>query len=115
MRFRAVAPLLVLVVTSLACFFSTSSTTIRGKVHYDDKPVEGVEVSFGATGSESKVTTGPDGKFTVTAKHRPTAMLRVNITKPGYGQREKIEFPGFAAPSEDVDIELIKIFAPTRR
>lgn len=115
MRFRAVAPLMMLVVTSLACFFSTSSTTIRGKVHYDDKPLEGVEVSFGATGSESKATTGADGKFTITVKHRPTAMLRVNVNKPGYGQREKIEFPGFAAPSEEVDIELIAILQPTRR
>ncbi|HVF48078.1 MAG TPA: hypothetical protein VNA17_10965 [Pyrinomonadaceae bacterium] len=115
MRSRAIAPLVILAATSLACFFSTSSTTIRGKVHYDDKPVEGVEVSFGAVGAESKVTTGPDGKFTITAKHRPAAMLRVNITKPGYGQREKIEFPGFAAPSEEVDIELIAIIQPTRR
>ncbi len=91
------------------CFLPTSSTTVSGRVtEYGEKPVAGAEVSFGGTGFEETTTTDADGKFTVTAKHRFTQMLRLEVKKKGFAMREKVEFPGFAAPDEPVEVEMLK-------
>ncbi|MEP6924404.1 MAG: hypothetical protein ABI954_08050 [Pyrinomonadaceae bacterium] len=55
-----------------------------------------------------------NGKFTVTARHRPTQMLRLEVKKEGFGMREKVEFPGFAAPDKPVEIELMQTIPRTR-
>lgn len=110
----------LLMSVSLGCFFATSSTTVKGYVEYDNKPVEGATVTFGPTLGEATTTTGPDGKFTITARHRPTAMLRLTVQKPrtpnelAMANREKIEFPGFWAPEEEIKVEMIGIFEGTR-
>ena len=92
-----------------SCFLPTSSTTVKGRVtEYGEKPVAGAEVSFGGTGFETVVKTGADGKFTVTARHRPTQMLRLEVKKKGFAMSEKVEFPGFAAPDESIEIELMQ-------
>ncbi len=101
---------LALCCVSLGCLFNTSQTTVNGVVVTSGgKPIEGAEVTFGGPLSPAKTVTGPDGKFTLTVKHRPTQMLRVNATKKGYGQMEKVEFPGFWAPKEEVKVEMIAI------
>ncbi len=103
---------LIIAVTGLflsACFLPTSSTTVSGRVtEYGKTPVAAAEVSFGGTGFETTTTTDADGKFTVTAKHRPMQMLRLNVKKKGFAMSEKVEFPGFAAPDEPIEIELMK-------
>ncbi len=103
--------MLIIAVTGLflsACFLPTSSTTVSGRVtEYGRTPVVGAEVSFGGTGLET-TTTDADGKFTVTAKHRPMQMLRLNVKKKGFAMSEKVEFPGFAAPDEPIEIELMQ-------
>ena len=92
-----------------ACFLPTSSTTVSGRItEYGEKPVAGAEIYFGGAGFETTATTGADGKFTVTAKHRPTQMLRLEVKKKGFAMSEKVEFPGFAAPDEPIDIELMQ-------
>lgn len=107
--------LALLACVSLACVFSTSSTTVSGYVEYDKKPIEGAVVTFGPTLGKTTTTTGADGKFTVTAKHRPSAMLGLEVRKPQVGKenelvnREKIEFPGFWAPTDEIRIEMIAI------
>jgi hypothetical protein len=112
--------LAILMLVSFGCFFATSSTTVKGYVEYDDKPVEGATVTFGPTLGEATTTTGPDGKFTITAKHGPTSMLRLTVKKPrvsrelAMANREKIEFPGFWAPTEEIKVEMIGIFEGTR-
>lgn len=110
----SVFAVLILVFVAGGCFFNTSSTTVKGVVMNYGKPVSGAEVTFGPTLGEVKVTTGADGKFTVTAKHRMTAMLRLTVKKSGMGQREKVEFPGFAAPDEEIKVEMMDIFGATR-
>lgn len=107
--------LAILITVGTGCIFSTSSTTVRGVVIKGDIPIDGAEVSFGPTLGEVTAVTGKDGRFTLTAKHRPTAMLRVNVKKEGLSQSEKVEFPGFAAPDEEIKIEMLTTFAPTRR
>ncbi len=102
----ALTAMAILIAVGSGCNFSTSSTTVRGVVMNYDVPVEGAEVT---------AVTGKDGRFTLTAKHRPTAMLRVNVKKDGLAQREKMEFPGFAAPDEEINVEMLTTFAPTRR
>ncbi len=92
-----------------ACFLPTSSTTVSGRVtEYGEKPVAVAEISFGGAGSETTMTTDANGKFTVTAKHRPTQMLRLVVKKKGFAMNEKIEFPGFAAPDNPIEIELMQ-------
>lgn len=92
-----------------ACFLPTSSTTVSGRVtEYGKTPVAGAEISFGGTGFETTATTDADGKFTVMARHRPTQMLRLVVKKKGFAMSEKVEFPGFAAPDEPIEIELMK-------
>ena len=103
---------LIIAVMSLflsACFLLTSSTPVSGRVtEYGEKPVARAEVSFGGVGFETTTTTDADGKFTVTAKHRPTQMLRLNVKKKGFAMSEKVEFPGFAAPDKPIEIELME-------
>lgn len=92
-----------------ACLLPTSSTTVSGRVtEYGEKPAAGAEISFGGAAFETTTTTDEDGKFTVTANHRFTQMLRLEVKKKGFAMKEKVEFPGFAAPDEPVEIELMK-------
>jgi hypothetical protein len=92
-----------------ACFLPTSSTTVSGRVtEYGKTPVAGAEISFGGAGLEATTKTGADGKFTVTARHRPTQMLRLEVKKKGFAMDEKVEFPGFAAPTEPIEIKLMQ-------
>lgn len=98
-----------------SCIFQTSSTTVKGRVtEYGKKPVADAEIRFGGTGSEVVTKTQTDGTFTVTAKHRPTQMLRLEVRKQGFVMREKVEFPGFAAPDEVIEIELMQTIGRTR-
>lgn len=98
-----------------SCIFQTSSTTVSGRVtEYGEKPVANAEISFGGTGFESTAKTDADGKFTVTAKHRPTQMLRLEVKKQGFVMREKVEFPGFAAPDKPIEVELMQTIPLSR-
>jgi hypothetical protein len=98
-----------------ACFLPTSSTTISGRVtEYGRIPVAGAEISFGGTGMETTTTTDTDGKFTVTAKHRLTQMLYLEVKKDGFAMSEEVEFPGFAAPDKPVEVELMQTIQPSR-
>lgn len=108
-------PLICLVLLNTACFFSTSSTTVKGYVvDTVGTPIADAKVVFGGTLSETETKTDAIGFFTITVKHRPTQMLRLNVTKQGYGMREKVEFPGFAAPSDNIKVEMIHIIGSTR-
>jgi len=99
----------------LTACLPTSSTTVSGRVtEYGKKPVADAEVSFGGTGMETVTKTDADGKFTVSARHRPTQMLRLNVKKQGFVMKEKQEFPGFAAPDKPVEIELMQTIPRTR-
>jgi hypothetical protein len=98
----------------LASCFRSTSTTVRGKVHYDNKPVVGTEVRFGASMNESTATTNHDGQFIITATHRPAEVLELKVLKPGYAH-DKIEFPAFGSAEREYDIELKRIFDPTAR
>ena len=104
--------ILIIAVATLflsACFLPTSSTTVSGRVtEYGRTPVVGAEISFGGTGFETTTTTDANGKFTVTARHRPTQMLRLVVKKKGFAMDEKVEFPGFAAPDKPIEIELME-------
>ena len=105
----------ILSIMSLGCFFNTSTTTVKGVVRKYDKPVEGATVTFGPTMGEVSTVTGKDGKFELTVNHRYTAMLYVVAKKDGLTQSEKIDFPGFMAPSEEIKVEMMTVFAPTKR
>ncbi len=107
-RINTIIIILAAIIIGSGCMFSTSSTTINGVVMNYEKPVAGAEVTFGPTLGEVKTTTGPDGKFTVTAKHRATAMLYLKAEKKGYAQREKIDFPGFYPPEGEVKVEMLE-------
>ncbi len=90
----------------LACVFSTSSTTVRGRVRDGDgRPIAGAEVRLGGTGNEARTTTQADSSYTVTAQHRPTQMLTLTVSKPGFATHTQ-QFPGFAAPEGNHDVEL---------
>lgn len=105
----ASATLLGAVLLTSSCFFRTSSTTVRGYVNHDGKPVAGADVRFGGSGAEATTVTGLDGKFTVTVKNRPTQMLEVKVMKPGF-VHDKVEFTGFDAPDKEIKIELKRLF-----
>lgn len=90
-----------------SCFLPTSSTTIKGKVFdQENRPVADAEVRFGGTGFETVIKTQADGTFTVTARHRPTQMLNLNVSKTGVGNYSD-KFPGFAASGETIQINLM--------
>ena len=98
----------------LSSCLPTSSTTVSGRItEYGAKPVANAEILFGGTGFEMTTKNGADGKFTVTAKHRPTQMLRLQVKKKGFVMSEKVEFPGFAAPDEPIEIELMQTIGRT--
>jgi hypothetical protein len=107
----------ILVITCFfasSCIFPTSSTTVKGRVfEYGRKPVADAEVSFGGTGFETITKTDADGNFTASSRHRPTQMLYLKISKEDFAVYED-KFPGFAAPEETVEIELLKTI-PRRR
>jgi hypothetical protein len=93
-----------------ACFFSTSTTTVKGYVvDTVGTPIPDAKILFGGTLSEVETKSDAKGFFTITAKHRPTQILRLNVTKDGYGMMEKVEFPGFAAPTDDIKVKMIHI------
>lgn len=99
-----------LIIFGSSCFFSTSSTTVKGYVRDGGgKPLADVAISFGGTMFEAETKSDAKGFFTVTAKHRPTQILRLTAKKDGWGMREKVEFPGFAAPTDDIKVEMIQI------
>ena len=104
----------IVLFVSMGCYFNTSTTTVKGVVWNYDKPVEGATVTFGPTLGEVSTVTGKDGKFELTVKHRFTAMLYVKASKPGLGQRETVDFPGFAAPGEEIKVEMITIIGSSR-
>jgi len=110
MRKRILARLFVFAAGCLfftSCFFQTSSTTVKGRVHDDEnRPVADAEVRFGGTGSETVTKTQPNGSFTATARHRPTQMLNLTVSKPGVGAYAD-KFPGFAAPKGDINVKLM--------
>ena len=90
-----------------SCFLPTSSTTIKGKVFDREKrTVADAEVRFGGTGFETVIKTQPDGTFTATARHRPTQMLNLSVSKTNVGTYSD-KFPGFAAPGETIQIKLM--------
>ena len=90
-----------------SCFLPTSSTTIKGKVFDAEKrPVADAEVRFGGTGFETVIKTQADGTFTATARHRPTQMLNLSVSKTNVGAYSD-KFPGFAAPEENIQINLM--------
>lgn len=97
----------MLVIVSSGCM--SFSTTVRGRVMNGSTPVEGATVEFGPTLAVQTATTGADGRFELTARHGPIQMLRLNAKKQNMVQREKIEFPGFAAPDSDIEIEMIGV------
>jgi hypothetical protein len=63
-------------------------------------------VRFGGTGFETVTKTQTDGTFTATARHRPTQMLNLTVSKSGVGTYSD-KFPGFAAPKGDIDVKLM--------
>ena len=92
----------------------STSTTVRGNVHFETKPVVGAEVRFGANMNESSTTTNYDGLFLITATHRPGEVLELKVLKPGYAH-DKIEFPASGSAPREYDIELKRIFDPASR
>ena len=111
MEKHKIKALLLLTVSCLfftSCIFPTSSTTVKGYVRNYGKPLANADVSFGETGLTTKTTTDAKGFFTVTARHRPMQMLYLKVEKKGYAMDEKVEFPGFAAPTDDVIVEMLE-------
>lgn len=99
--------LAMFVVVASGCM--SFSTTVRGRVMKGSTPVEGATVEFGPTLAVQTATTGADGRFELTARHGPIQMLRLTAKKQNMVQREKIEFPGFAAPDSEVEIDMIGV------
>lgn len=100
--------LICVIFLNSACIFPVSSTTVKGYVRNYGKPLASADVSFGGAGMETKTTTDAKGFFTVTARHRPMQMLYLKVEKRGYAMDEKVEFPGFAAPTDDVIVEMLE-------
>jgi hypothetical protein len=111
---KRLIPVFVLLTASLVSSCRSSSTTARGTVRYDNKPVTGAEVRFGANLKETTTTTNHDGQFIITATHRPGEVLELKVLKPGY-THDKIEFPAFGSATREFDIELKRVFDPAAR
>ena len=92
----------------------SNNTTVRGKVHFENKPVVGAEVRFGPNMKEATTTTNYDGQFIISATHRRAEVLELKVLKPGY-THEKIEFPAYGSAQREFDIELKRIFDPAAR
>ena len=104
----ALAALAIFITISSGCLFSTSKTTIKGRVVKDGKPVEGVKVIFtGRNLEEMYMFTGDDGRFIITLKHRPTSTLEVTAEKSGLTQRWHVLFLPYEEPPDEVTVEMI--------
>ena len=91
-----------------SCGLRTATTTVKGYVREGGgKPIAGAEVRLGGPGNETKTTTQADGFYTVTVRHRALQVIRLTISKPGYAAHKQ-EFPGFAAPKDDNNVELME-------
>ena len=112
---RRPVPVLVLLAASLllaSC--GSSSSTVRGKVHFNGKPVSGAEVRFGPNMGEAVTETNYDGRYEITATHKSADRLELKVLKVGY-VHDKIEFPAYSAGgTREYDIELKQVFAPAR-
>ena len=106
--------LLVLAVSLLFSSCRSTSTSVKGKVLFENKPVVGAEVRFGPNMKESTTTTNYDGLFTITAAHTRGEVLELKVLKPGYAH-DKIEFPASGSAPREFDIELKRIFDPAAR
>jgi hypothetical protein len=104
----------ILLAVSLLISSCRSSTTVRGKVQLENRPVVGAEVRFGANMNESTTSTNHDGQFIITASHRSGEILELKVIKPGYAH-DKIEFPASGSAPREYDIELKRIFDPASR
>jgi hypothetical protein len=112
-RGSAVLALLAVSLVFSSCLRS-GSTTVRGKVTIDHKPVNGAEVRFGPNSQETSTTTNHDGLFTITANHSRSDVLELKVLKPGYSH-DKIEFPASGSTQREFDIALKRIFDPAAR
>jgi len=95
------------------CMFRTHTTVIRGYVHADGKPVHGAEVRIGVAGNEQTVRTNFDGRFSLVYHHRPTQEVEVKVLNPGFVHNE-IRFPALTSGEQDLDVELKRVFNPSK-
>jgi predicted small secreted protein len=108
-------PIIVLIAASLLLSTCRSNTTtVRGKVVSDNKPVVGAEVRFGPNMNEATTTTNHDGLFTITATHGRSDVLELKVLKPGY-THDKIEFPASGTAQREFDVVLKRVFDPAAR
>jgi hypothetical protein len=104
----ALAALAILIAVGSGCLGTTSSTTVKGRVMKDGKPVEGAKVVFtGRSLEEMTMLTSDDGRFVLTLKHRPSATLEVTAEKPGMTQKWHVLFVPFEEIPEEVTVEMI--------
>lgn len=106
-----VLPLLLFV--SLGC--GSKTTTVSGVIEYDDKPVQGAEVTFGPTFGEQKTTTDANGRFTISASSGYSKMLRLEVKGDCVVLREKIEFPAFYPPEKELKPKMVGIIGCKRK
>ena len=105
--------LIILGLLSISCF-STSETIVQGYVRAGaNEPIAGAKVTLGGVISPSETKTDEKGFYKITTRHSFTQMLYLKVEKEGYAEHSE-KFPGFAAPSEDKNIELMKTI-PRRR
>src|SRR5262245_3085052 len=92
-----------------------NTTTVRGTVTIDGKPAPNIEVRFGPNMGEAVTETNYDGRFTITATHKPAEKLELKALKVGY-IHDKIEFPAYSGSGvREYNIELKRLFEPTAR
>lgn len=97
-----------LLLLSCRCSGSSTKTTVKGYVHDGEgHPIVGADVRLGGPGNETKTVSQADGSYTITARHRPLQVITLTISKPGYATHKQ-EFPGFAAPKGNNNVELIE-------
>ena len=97
-----------LLLISCRCSALSSTTTVKGYVRSGEgRPIAGAEVRLGGPGNEAKTTSQADGFYTVTVSHRATQVIKLTVSKPGYATHRQ-EFPGFAAPKGDNNVELME-------
>ena len=97
-----------LLLLSCRCSGLSSTTTVKGYVRTGEgRPIAGAEVRLGGLGNEAKTTSQADGFYTITVSHRPAQVIKLTVSKPGYATHKQ-EFPGFAAPKGDNNVELME-------